>query len=65
VRAHHDLKQFQVSQHPFLICLMVVHLALVVHRLMLHVLSNLHSPPIAMDMALPVSFSPKEFAHEQ
>jgi hypothetical protein len=44
---------------------MVVHLALVVHRLMLHVLSNLHSPPIAMDMALPVSFSPKERAHEQ
>jgi len=65
VRAHHDLKPFRVSQHLFLICPVVVLLALVVHLPMLRAPNNLHSPPIAMAMALPVSFSSKERAHEQ
>jgi hypothetical protein len=43
----------------------VVLLDLVVHLPMLRAPNNLYSPPTAMAMALPVSFSSKERAHEQ
>jgi hypothetical protein len=65
VLAHHDLKLFRVSQHPFLICLVVVHLERVVHLPMRLAPSNLSLPPIAMDMAQHAFFSQKERAHEQ
>ena len=64
MRAHHALKQSQANQHLFLTCRVDAPLEIDVHLRTLHVLNNQHLSLIAMDTALPVSFSLKECAHE-